>query len=278
MTRRTKIFSAVGLAVLVAAAGLYATVRPRVIAEFRRARLDMRLDSADADERIRTAWSLAENPDPFLIAKLVQKIMGDESDAGAREAYVYTLGRMANPLYLGAIRYATEGHEAGPVRAAAWLALARTDKAEFKKMAESGGNVGDDWDEIGLAQGWLVCGDFRGVATLLRFVTDDNEDKRYACSQSLWKHIRPLMDATGRWPIAPAVVEGQPWPIELSREVSKRAAAMNLEGIRADTRPHLQATESLRQTVRRLTAGRERVVRWLYSESVERDANARPGE
>lgn len=278
MRLRTKIIIAVGVAAIAVATGLYATVRPRVVAEFRRARLEPRLDSPDAEERIRTAWSLAENPDPFLIAKLAQKIVGDEPDAGACEAFVYTLGRIANPMHLGAVRFATEAHQPGPVRAAAWLALARIDKPEFKHLAQAGGNVGDDWDAIGLAQGWLVCGDFRGVPILLRFATDDNEDKRYACSQSLWKHIRPLMDAAGKWPIEPAVVEGQPWPIELSREVSKRATAIDLEAIRADTRPHLQATESLRQTVRRLTAGRERVVRWLYSESVERDANARPGE
>ena len=278
MTRRTTTIIALGVALLTVATVLYATVRPRVIAEVRRARLGPRLDSPEVEERIRTAWALAEHPDPFLVTKLVQKIIGDEKDAGAREAFVYTLGRVGNPAYVHAIRYATEAHESGPVRAAAWLALARTDKAEFRTRAEAGGNVGDDWDAIGLAQGWLVCGEFRGVPTLLQFVTDENEDKRYACSQSLWKHVRPLLDAAGRWPIEPKVVEGQPWPIALSREVAKRASALNLEAIRADTRPHLQATESLRQTVRRLNAGRERMTRWLYPENSEPEASERPGE
>lgn len=248
-------------------AGVYATLRPRVVAEVRRARLMARLKSSDPQERMQAAWSVAEFPDPDVLATLAQHVMGDEGDDEVREAFIYSLGRSGDRAFLPAVRYATEAHETGPGRTAAWLAMARIDPDEFRAKAPQGGSVGDTWDLIAIAQGRLALGELTSVGVLLRYAVDGDEGQRFVCTQSLWKGLRPLLEAAGRWPIEPILHEGETWPVDFAREVEKRAAELDLPAIQTDTRRHLAATTSLRQTVRRLNTARVRATRWLYSDA-----------
>ncbi|MBI5863009.1 MAG: hypothetical protein HZB38_00580 [Planctomycetes bacterium] len=266
MKRWRHILIGAALAAIIAG-GLFVVLRPRIIAEVRRSRLTARLASSDPLERSRVAWSLAENPDPFLMARLVQNLMGDEPDSGAREACVYALGRSGDKSYLPAVRFSIEAHQAGCVRAAGWLALARLDPDEFRHREKEGPAVGDAWDAIGLAQARLAVGDLSDAEVLLRFAERGDDAQRYVCTQAMWKHIRPLLEAAGRWPLDASVHEGESWPPEFAHEVAERALRLDLPALREHIQRHWAATESLRQTVRRLNGARERMTAWLFPQN-----------
>jgi hypothetical protein len=250
---------------LVAAAVAWQTVLSPQARKLRyREKMTRALRSPDPQDRKQTAWAIIERPDPVLEAFIVRGVTGNEPDPDVREAYVYTLGKLGQRRNFAAIESAIDADASGYVRAAAWLAAARCDPEHFRTLTETRRQPEHPWDQIGIAQGWFYLDDVRGVDILLHWALAGDDPQRQIASRALFKWLRPLLDATGRWPIDANVREGQRWPAELVSEVERRCAALDLQAIADDSRRHHAPAERVRRNVTRLTRVRDRLARLLF--------------
>ncbi len=252
------------LLALLAYVGIF-WLRPRVRHEYIRARLAEQLSSANPAERIDAAWHFIDSPEPDIETRLTAGLMGDEPDAEVREAYAGALGRFAHPRNLGPLRHAIDLDTSGEVRASAWLAVARVDRAAFETACAEKGPAADPWDQIGQAQGRLHLFDMSGVPTLLHFAGHGEQAERIIASKAVFKNLRPLLDSVGRWPIEATQHEGVAYPTELTEEIARRCDGLDLAMISRDIAQHSQEAERIKRTIRRLTGGRERIARFLSS-------------
>ncbi len=261
--RKRVVLAAVGVVV---AAALWQTVLSRHARTARHRReLLQALRSPDSQSRKQAAWAAIESLDPNLEAVLARGVMGAEREPTVREAYVYALGKLGDPRNVAAIESAIDSDPSGYVRAAAWLAAARCDPRHFRTLADTRPPPLDPWDQIGVGQGWLYLGDVRRVNDLLHWALAGDDAQRQVAARALFKWLRPLVDAAGRWPVEADVREGQLWPAELIEEIERRCAALDLQAIADDTGRHLAPAERVRRNVMRLTRTRERLARLLFA-------------
>lgn len=245
------------------AALLYAGVGARIYAYPRRV---ARLNSADPQQRKQAAWSVIERRDVRFETLLARKLLGGEPSADVRESYVYSLGRLNDPSLFPTIETLLNSESDGYVRAAAWLAAARSDAHRFANLAVASPVRGDDWDRIGQAQAWLALGDTRGVDVLLRVAAGGGEQLRYVASRALYRWVRPLLDVAGRWPLEARVGEGKIWPGELVAEVARRCGTLNLQAIADGISKHQRAAACVRRNQKRITDAREDLVGLLFAQ------------
>jgi hypothetical protein len=224
------------------------------------------LESTDPQARKEAAWRLIERPDPLMVTRLVRGLMGAEPSPDVREAYVYTLGRLGDSRNFPAIESAIDSDPSGYVRAAAWLAAARADPQHFRTLVATRAPPEHPWDRIGVAQGRLCLGDTSAVEKLLHWAVSGDDSQRNVASRALFKWLRPLLDAVGRWPVGASVGQAQTWPPALIEEVAARCATLDLQAIAEDTRPHLAQAERVRRSVKRITHAREGLVHLLFAE------------
>lgn len=227
------------------------------------------LDSPEAEHRKRGAWYIAENRAADTAQLLLARHLAErrEADPDVRESFVYALGRVGDPLHFPLLRtLAVSGTErSGYVRAAAWLAAARVDRARFRNLAEAQPSADDDWDRIGLAQAWLAIGDCRGVMALLEFAGRGDHGQRVVAARALTRGVCPALVAVGRWPIDAELRAGEVWPEELVAEVRRRCGELDLQAIADESRPHIEQARAVQRIVRRLHGARERLVGLLFS-------------
>lgn len=233
---------------------------PRVRGEIFRVRVRAKLESPDPALRREAARSIADKPDPFLVTHIAQAIYGDEPDAGVAAAFVGALGEIGDPQQLPAVRFATETHQPGEVRAAAWLALARLSPAEFKTLATASSEM-DEWNALGIAQARLTLGDPSGVDVLLREASGERAARATIASLALNRHVRPLLIAIGQWPLDAGAPDG--WTADLSAHLASRVASLDLAALAADSRRAAAAAEPIRSTLERISNARDRIESWL---------------
>lgn len=229
-----------------------------------RSELRRQMQSPDREQRKRAAWAAIEHPNPELEELMVRGVLGGEPDAGVREAYVYALGNLADRRYFAAVETVIDTDPSGYVRAAAWLAAARVDPQHFHTLAETNSDPGDPWDRLGIAQGRLFRGDVRGARELLEQARSGDDARRCVAGRALYKWLRPLLDAAGRWPLAADVTEGQAWPPEFVDEIERRCAALDLQVLADDTRQHDQAAAPVRRYIMRINGARKGLVSLLF--------------
>jgi hypothetical protein len=239
-------------------------ISPRAWQSRYRAQAMEALDSPDPEVRKQAAWAAIDWPDPALEAFMIRGVMGAESQADVREAYVYSLGRLGNPRSFAAIEFSLDLEPNGYVRAAAWLAAARIDSKHFYTLVETCPRPDRPWDQIGIAQGRLSLGDVRGVDRLLHWALAGDDTQRNVASRALFKGLQPLLDAAGRWPVDASVEEGQPWPPAFVREIEQRCVGLPLQAIADEARRHSAAAYRVRRNVARLTGTRERLAGLLF--------------
>jgi HEAT repeat protein len=249
---------------VLAVAGLAAAwleLRPRARMAAQRSRLMTELAAPDAQRRVRAAREVAQSGDPQLFARLQAGVMGDETDAGVRDAMVNSLGRIGTAAFLAGPRFAAQLDPDGNVRAQGWLALARISPQRFEEL-RSEATSDDDWQRLGIADALLELGDTSGVADLLRLAREGDAGQKRFARQSIRKRLRPFLDAVGRWPVA--ADRDAELSDDSAAEIEKRVATLEPAALMNDTRPHLVQTELFRRDVRRLTNARERIVRVLF--------------
>jgi hypothetical protein len=252
---------------VVAAAVIWqATLDPRVRETRYREEMMGALRSADPSTRKQAAWRIVERPDPLLAAYLVEGVLGAESDPDVREAFVYSLGKLADPHNFAAIEIAIDSDPSGYVRAAAWLAAARCDPEHFRTLVTTRSPPTAVWDRIGQGQGWLLIGNVRGVEDLLRQAVEGDAPQRQVCARALSHWLRPLLDAAGRWPIDAQVSPGQSWPPDLVSEVKRRCTVLDLQAIADDTRRLSESARRVGRNVRRLTRARDLLAGLLFGD------------
>ena len=211
------------------------------------------------------AWLTLEHEKGEAIEFIAQQIAGRaETDADVRECYVYALGQTGNKQYFGVVAEVLATDPSGYVRQAAWLALARLDPRGFIALAEARPPSKDLWDQIGRAIGRLEAGDVRDIPKLLQWAQTASADQRLVVCAALYRGVRPLVEAAGRWPLGLDVAEGQLWPPELLREVGRRCATLDLQRLAEDTRPHLAAASLVCRNAYRMTSARNWIA-WLLS-------------
>ena len=256
-----------GLAALVGLAAAGWWLIPRVERTRFRTHIAAELRSAEPEARKQAAWAIAARRDGCGADLLVSALLADDPDEAVREAYVYALGRAGDPRGLAAAENAIDRDPSGYVRAAGWLAIARLDPQHFSTLAHTTAIAQQQpWDQIGLAQGAFEIGDASGIDMLLHWAESGNEPQRIVASRALYKRLRPLLDAAGRWPLDADVAEGQPWPTDLIEHVRFRVAELDIQAIADDTRPHERAAENVRRTVARITRARDRLAGVLFGE------------
>lgn len=259
--KRWLYFAAISAALLTGVVLLWVFVlSPRVRGEIFRVRVRARLESVDPALRREAARSIADKPDPFLVTHIAQAIYGDETDAGVAAAFVTALGEIGDPQQLAAVRFATESHQPGEVRAAAWLALARLNPAEFQTLAPASSEV-DAWNALGIAQARLTLGDPSGVDVLLHNASGDDPARATIASHVLNEHLRPLLIAIGQWPLESSAPDA--WTADLTTHVASRLAGLDLAALAADSRRTAAAAEPIRSTLERISNARDRIESWL---------------
>lgn len=224
------------------------------------------LVAADVEERKQGAWRVAD-PDGALTATLVilpRLEKNEEPDAGVREAYVYALGQMKRPRFFDTLEPLIRTDPSGYVRQAAWLAAARSDERRFRELVGSQPDWADPWDQIGIARGWLVLGDVRGVDVMLHWATRGDEVQRALLAELLYRDVAPILEAAGRWPLAAPAVEGKPWPPAFVADLGRRCGEVNLQRVLSASRRSASAAEQVRRDVGRLARARERIKRFLF--------------
>ncbi|MFQ5807157.1 MAG: HEAT repeat domain-containing protein [Phycisphaerae bacterium] len=258
---------------IVAGAGIVVTVvawqsllSPRARNLRYRTEMLQALRSPDPESRKQAAWAIIGRPELSLEAFLVRGVLGDEPDPDVREAYTYALGKLGDPRNFAAIESAIDADPSGYVRAAAWLAAARCDPQHFRTLVETRAQRERPWEQIGIAQGRLDLDDVQDVNVLLHWARSGNPSQRQVAARALYKSLRPLLDAVGRWPAGAQIRAGQLWPPEIIDEVERRCAALDLQAIADETRRHRRRAERVRRNVTRLTRARDGLVGLLFAQ------------
>jgi len=232
-----------------------------------RQRLLAGLESPDREVRRQAAWTAAELRQTAIAPRLIEQLAGREPDEGVREAYVYALGRMGDPAYFDALTTVIRDDPSGYVRCAAWLAAARADPQRTRARLAVAPPPTDPWDRIGQAQARVATGDVSGFEELLYRAEHGEAPRREVAARALYKWLRPLLDAAGRWPLDANAREGEIWPEALTAELRQRCAELPLAQIAADTLQHAPRSEQFRRNVWRLTRARERLAAVLFADA-----------
>jgi hypothetical protein len=222
------------------------------------------LHSPATETRKTAAWDSIARPDPRLRAVLVAGVQGGDSVDDVRESFVYALGRIGDKRDMSAIESAIDLDSSGLVRAAAWLAAARIDPAHFRTLAASAKPAAGDWDRLGLAQAWLLLGDVRGIATLLRVTRESDQPQSVVATRALKRDLLPILDSVGQCPAAERGLEDTAWSPSLVAEIERRCSAMPLQRVSDDLQQHRAASNSFRRDLQRITTGRDQIARWLF--------------
>jgi hypothetical protein len=268
MTRGKK--WAIGTAGVLAFALLLSLLFPSETSSIRDVRvrheLLRQMQSPDREQRKQAAWAAIERPNPALEEFMARGVLGDEPDAGVREAYVYALGNLGDRRHFAVIETAIDTDPSGYVRSAAWLAAARVDSEHFHMLADTRSAPRDAWDRLGVAQGRLMLGELRDIPELFEQARGNDESRQLVASRALFKWLRPLLDAVGRWPVDATVSEGQPWPPEFVDKIERRCSALDLQAIAADTHQHDQAAARVQRYIMRINGAREGLVSLLFGQ------------
>jgi HEAT repeat protein len=220
------------------------------------------LDSQDPADRRQGAWIAATESAPFALLTLPARLC-DEPDAGVRAAYLYALGQQGDARDFALVMRYAAGDPDPHARFTAWVAAAHLDPDPFRDAAASAQPASHPWDAIGLARGWLVIGDVRGIPTLFDWAERGTPDQRREASRALYRHIAPLLESVGRWPIDAGVTAYDAWPPELVAEVRRRCAGLDLQAMTDDALPHLAASAETRRNAGKVLRARERIARLL---------------
>ncbi|MCC6359137.1 MAG: HEAT repeat domain-containing protein [Phycisphaerales bacterium] len=238
----------------------FLVLSPRVRGEIFRARVQAKLESADPAVRRDAAESIAGRADPFLVTRIAQALYGEEHDPGVAAAFVRALGEIGDPQQLPAVRFATEPHQPGEVRAAAWVALARIDRGEFDRQVSALAE-GDAWSSLGIAHARLSLGDPYGVETLLRAAESEDPAQAAIACDALNRHLRPILVGIGQWPLRTPPSEA--WPRRLTPAVAKRVAGIDLDPLFRGAERAKGAVEPILSTLKRILNARNRIENWL---------------
>lgn len=268
MTRRNKWI--IGFAGALVIGMILAATLPDLARRLRTAGAQDRLlhlmKSPDREQRKQAAWAAIERPNPDLEQFMARGVLGDEPDAGVREAYVYALGNLGDQRHFAVIETAIDTDPSGYVRSAAWLAAARIDPVHFRILADTRSAPRDAWDRLGLAQGRLMLGDVRDTGELFEQARGDDLSRRLVACRALYKWLRPLLDAAGRWPVDATVTEAQPWPSEFVNEIERRCATLDLQAVADDTHQHDQAAAPVQRYIMRINGARRGLISLLFGE------------
>ena len=134
----------------------------------------------------------------------------------------------------------------------------------FRTLAETRSAPRDAWDRLGVAQGRLMLGDVRDVGELLEQARSDDGARQQVAGRALYKWLRPLLDAAGRWPAEATVKEGQAWPAEFVDEIERCCATLDLQAIAEDTHQHDAAAAPVRRYIMRINGAREGLISLLF--------------
>lgn len=260
----------IGIAGGLVAGVILAALAPNLARQLRtagaRERLLRQMQSPEREQRKQAAWAAIERPAPVLEELMVRGVLGDEPDAGVREAYVYALGNLRDRRHFAAIETAIDSDPSGYVRAAAWLAAARVDPERFGTLAETRSAPRDAWDRLGVAQGRLMLGDMRDAGELIEQARGPDAARRHLASRAMYKWLRPLLDAAGRWPAEATVSGAQPWPTEFVDEIERRCATLDLQPLADDTHQHDHAASRVRRRIMRIYGARKWLISLLFGE------------
>lgn len=249
--------------IFAALAAAYPLWSPRAAAQRTRTAIRALLRSSSEADRKSGAWSVIDNPDPFLVADLEAMVFGDEPSPDVREAAAYALGHVRRAESLAALEQAVVFDPSGYVRAAIWLAAARIDPACVPRWIESYGGRKDAWDRLGVAQARLAAGDASGIGELLDLAAGGDEGQRVVAARALERDVRPLLEELGRWPIAWEPRIGEPWPARLLAEVRVRLAQFDVAVALPRSQAARRASEPLRRELGRITKARGVLAAWL---------------
>ncbi len=258
----------VGAALLAVAALWWSGLGPRAQREASRARALTALRSTDPNLRKRAGWQIADAPDPETETHVVMTLVeGSEPDPTVREAFVYALGQLGHARSAPHLEFVLDMESEGYVRAAAWLALARcAPDAVHRRAAEPPHTPQTDWDRLGAAQALLFLGEPRELESLFMLAERGGEGERRVASRALQRSLRPLLESAGRWPLELAGPDTEPLPESWLPELARRAAETDLKLRARLDAPHREQARQLRSLVSRITSGRDRIARWLYSD------------
>jgi len=211
------------------------------------------------------AWLTLEHQKGQAIEYIARQLAARaEENPDVRECYVYALGYSGQRQYFGVVAEILLSDDSGYVRQAAWLALARLDPKQFMTLDQARPPSDDLWDQIGRSIARLEVGDVRDIPKLLRWAQTASPDQRLVVCAALYRSVRPLVEAAGRWPLGMDVAEGQLWPPALLEEVGRRCAKLDLQRLAEDTRPHLAGAALVRRNAYRMTSARNWIA-WLLS-------------
>lgn len=253
------------------------------------------LTSTDPAERKQAAWKIGDDM-PDQAAALLEAL-ATEKDSDVREAMIYSAGRCGERLLAAemlaggessrqetadrlrgetgkddmqsrifdAARDRAMHDESGYVRAAAWLAAARTDPERSRALLATVGSTTDAWDQIGVAQAWAELADLRGLEVAMHWTVSGNEAQRQVASRALSKFVAPLLEAVGRWPLEADLKDGKPWTPQLVEQVRERIAGLDLNALARDTMEKIAKADRVRRHTAKLNKARDRIRRVLFA-------------
>lgn len=258
----------IGATLLVVAMLSWFNFGPRARREASRARELAAFRSSDANVRKRAAWQVADEPDPETETHAVMTLVdGSESDPTVREALVYALGQLGHDRNAPSLEFVLDMESEGYVCAAAWLALARcSPERVLRRAAEAPRTPQTDWDRVGMAQALLFLGEMRELESLFTLAERGGEGQRRVASRALQRSLRPLLESAGRWPVELSGPDTEALPESWMPELARRAAETDLSTRARLDAPHREQARQLRSLVSRITSGRDRIARWLYSD------------
>lgn len=259
--RRTFLTLSIAIGALALLALAWTALGPRAARRHARTQILARLQAPDPQTRKQAAWDAPRLGDPELDLFLAQQLTSGEADEGVREAYAYALGHVAGAHSRGALELAIDLDDSGYVRAAAWLALARTSAERFASVATRHADRDSLWDRLGIAQGRLWLGDTSAAETVFESALRGDELQRWVATRAIQRSIRPLLDAAGRWPLAQTADD---WPPEAVARVRGAAQELDLAALAADSRAHIEAAQSVRQAARKYSSASARIAGWLF--------------
>lgn len=220
------------------------------------------LDSSQPADRQKAAWMIAEEGLPGGVGDILKRIRS-EHDPDTREAYLYALGRVPEPRSLEAVVDELHCGTSGYPRHAAWLALARINPPEFRRLSEKP-PILDPWDRLGIAHGRLALRDVRDVETLIEFALRGDIDQRRVACAAIGQLLRPLLDSAGRWPLESPGSHERLWPPALVCEIAARCDGLDLQTIADGHARHGNQDAAMSRSLRRLNNARNRIAYLLF--------------